>query len=195
MACMTTIPLHLTPLLLATLVAHAPASAQGYAGRSVGEWRIAASQDGDGCFATRIFDRDGATTLLLGLSLDGTNRLSLLNANWSIKPRDRLTLDYRLSNRRFPKQLAIGIAADRKQGFVSSFDAKFPAQFAASTSLSVFRGEVPVERLTLEGSGAAVAEVRRCVAAANGKTGGSTRTDSTKIPKDPFAESAARKRR
>ncbi|WP_315763919.1 hypothetical protein [Sphingomonas sp. Y38-1Y] len=182
-------------LTLPLLFAAAPAAAQDYATKTVGDWTVAASRDGDGCFATRTFDRDGATTLLLGLSADGSNRLTLLNANWSIKPRDRLTLDYRLSNRRFAKQFAVGMAADRKQGFVSTFDAKFPAQFAASTSLAVFRGDVPVERVTLEGSGVAVAELRRCVTASKGAPRGARAADSDAIPKDPFAEPAKRRRK
>lgn len=176
------------------LLGGAAMPAQGYATRTLGAWTVAASRDGDGCFATRIYDRDGATTLLLGLSADGSNRLSILNANWSVKPRDRLTLDYRLSNRRFPRQAAIGIAADRKQGFVASFDARFPAQFAAATSLAVFRGDVPVERLTLEGSGVAVAELRRCVAV-GGRGGVAAARDSDAIPRDPFAADMPRRRR
>ncbi|PCD03598.1 hypothetical protein COC42_04330 [Sphingomonas spermidinifaciens] len=177
-------------LLFVTLAA----PAQGYATRDLGPWKVAAARDGDGCFMTRSYPRDGDTTLLFGLSADGSNRLTVLNANWSIKPRDRLTLDYRLSNRRFPRQLAIGLAAGDKQGFVSTFDAKFPAQFAAATSLAIFRGEVPVERLTLEGTGVAVAELRRCVAASKGAPAARDAGDEA-IPRDPFADSQPKRRK
>ena len=177
-------------MLLATLAA----PVQGYPTRDVGPWKIAAARDGDGCFMTRVYPREGDTTILLGLSADGSNRLTLLNANWSIKPRDRLTLDYRLSNRRFEKQAAIGLASGGKQGFVSTFDAKFPAQFAAATGLAIFRGETPVERLTLEGSGAAIAELKRCVVASKAGAATPVATDGT-IPRDPFAESKPKRKK
>lgn len=169
------------------------AASPDYPTRDVGDWKVAAARDGDGCFMTRTYARPGETVLLLGLSADGTNRLSLLNANWSVKPQDRLTLDYRLSNRRFPRQLAIGLAADRKRGFVATFDARFPALFAAATDLAVDRGDVPVERLTLEGSGAAMTELRRCIAAVRGAPGAQRGTGPA-IPIDPFAESKPKRR-
>jgi hypothetical protein len=164
----------------------APAAAQREAARDLGEWTVTAARDGDGCFATRTYDRDGATTLLLGLSSDGTNRLTVLNANWSIKPRDRLTLAFRMARRSYPDQAAIGIATNGKQGFVATFDKRFPDHFAASPMLAITRGAVPVERLPLDGSGRAVAELRRCTASAADVP--SPRTDdSIGIPRDPFA--------
>jgi len=72
--------------------------------------------------------------MLIGLDIDGANRLSVLNANWSIKSKDRLTLNFRLSNSSYPAHFAVGIVSDGKQGFVTSFGAKFPAYFAASNS-------------------------------------------------------------
>lgn len=180
--------------MIASLLLILAAPAQGYATRDLGPWKIAAARDGDGCFMTRVYPREGETTLLFGLSADGSNRLTLLNANWSIRPQDRLTLDYRLSNRRFPKQAAIGLASGDKRGFVSAFDTKFPSQFAAAASLAIFRGDTPVERLTLEGTGAAVGELRRCVAAS--KVGADARsTPDDMIPRDPFADSKPKRRK
>jgi hypothetical protein len=175
----------------------APAPAADYATRDIGSWTISASKDGKGCFLTREYDRTGATTLLLGLDSDGTNHLSVLNANWSIRPKDRLELTFRLSTSSFPKHFAVGMAADGKQGFVTSFGAKFPAQFAGSRALDIFRGDVPVERLSLEGSGAAVAELRRCVAAQRAKPAATADEagDPDSIPKDPFAPAPERKRK
>lgn len=83
--------------LFAGLLASAHASAQEYSVRDVGGWTVAASKDKDGCFLTRTYGGDGETTLLLGLDVDGSNHLSVLNANWSIKPKDRWKLTFRLS--------------------------------------------------------------------------------------------------
>lgn len=170
------------------------ASARDYASRDVSGWRVTASKDGKGCFLTREYERNGETTLLLGLDINGANRLSLLNANWSIEPKDQLKLNFRLSNSSYPAHFAVGIESEGKQGFVTSFGAKFPSYFAASKSLYVSRGNVPVERLSLDGVDAAIAELRNCVddqqerpAAA---AGGKARSDD--IPKDPFASPPGR---
>ncbi len=99
--------------------------------RKIGDWTLALSEDGDGCFLTRIYDRPGDTTLLLGLDRDGSNHLTVLNANWSIKPKERLSLDFKLTSGGYPKHFAVGLATDEKQGFVTSFEKPFPTYLAS----------------------------------------------------------------
>ncbi len=177
--------------------AHARAAAQEYPAREVGDWTVAASSDDTGCFLTRTYDRPGETTLILGLDGDGTNHLSVLNANWSIKPRDQLSLDFRFSKGGYAKHGAIGMAADGKRGFVTTFEAKFPAYFAASTLMAIFRGDVPVERLDLDQSGAAVAALRDCVVARSTRRPAepAAKARGSQIPTDPFASDPPRKRK
>lgn len=164
--------------------------------RKVGDWTLAISEDGDGCFLTRIYDRPGNTTLLLGLDRDGSNHLTLLNANWSIKPKERLALDFRLTSGGYPKHFAVGLAADGKQGFVTSFERAFPTYLAKSQRLDIARGDVPVERLSLDGSGAAIAALRDCVSARKVAPAKASRDqdDADGIPRDPFAKRVSRKR-
>jgi hypothetical protein len=188
-------PVRLTFLRLAFaagLFASAHAAAQEYPARDVGGWTVAASKDERGCFITREYGGEGETTLLLGLDIDGTNHLSVLNYNWSIKPKARLELNFRLSKVGYPKHFAVGMASHGKKGFVTNFEAKFPTYFAASRFLHIYRGDVPVEQLSLEGSGAAVAELRRCVAIYTARTtiGPGERERSARIPRDPFASDA-----
>jgi hypothetical protein len=181
------------PTLLASafvfcLCAGIPALAGDYASREVGGWTVAASKDGQGCFLTREYDRPGATALLLGLDMDGTNHLTVLNTNWSIKPKDRLELTFRLSKGGYDKHFAVGLASEGKQGFVTSFEARFPSYFAASRTLHVFRGNIPVERLDLEGSGAAVVELRQCLGVLRAKPAAAGKEEQRdRIPADPFA--------
>lgn len=170
----------------AALVFATPVLAQGYATRQIGEWTIAASKDGSGCFTSRAFDQPGGTTLLLGLDRDGSNHFSTLNENWSIRPQDRLTLSFRLTQRGYPDHEAIGIVADGKQGFVAAFDADFPTLIARSKTLEIDRGATPVARLPLDGSGAAVAALKQCVAAQHGSDEAAATDDG--VPRDPFAE-------
>jgi hypothetical protein len=169
-------------------------AADGYAPHTVGDWTVSASTDGKGCFLTRSYERPGDTTVLLGLDTDGANRLSVLNANWSIKAKDRLTLSFRLSNSSYPAHFAVGIVSEGKQGFVTSFGAKFPSYFAASKDLQISRGEVPVERLSLEKVDAAVTQLRKCVDDQSGvpvaAPAGRVRPDA--IPQDPFAPASTR---
>lgn len=173
-------------------LAAAHASAEEYAVRDIGGWTVAASKDKRGCFVTRTYAGAGGTTLLLGLDVDGGNHLSVLNANWSIKPKDRWKLSFRLSSGGYPAHPVVGMASDGKRGFVTNFDAKFPSHFAASKALHIYRGEVPVEQLALDGSGAAIAELRRCVGihAAPSAPEGADARRSGRIPKDPFAPRA-----
>lgn len=184
-------------LCLALVCASGPAQARDYGTRDVGGWTIVASKDGKGCFLNREYERRGGTTVLLGLNVDGTNRLSLLNANWSIKPKDQLKLDFRLSNSSYPAHFAIGIVSEGKQGFVTSFGTKFPSYFASSKILQVSRGDVGVERLGLDGVRNAVAELRKCVAAQRDKPAATPRAkaQSDDIPKDPFAVPSPRESR
>jgi len=179
----------LTLTCAASLTTGGHAAARAYTPRNVGDWTVTASKDGKGCFLTREYEQNGGTTLLLGLDIDGTNRLSVLNANWSIKARDQLKLNFRLSNSSYPAHFAVGIASEGKQGFVTSFGAKFPSYFASSKSLHISRGDVPVERLNLDGGDAAVAELRNCVdnrrEAPAPAAGRKARADD--IPVDPFA--------
>jgi hypothetical protein len=186
----------IVPSLFLALVCATSLSARdhAHAPREIGDWTVTASKDGKGCFLTRTYERPGDTTVLLGLDLDGTNRLSVLNANWSIKAKDRLTLNFRLSNSSYPAHFAVGIVSEGKQGFVTSFGAKFPSYFAASKDLQISRGDVPVERLSLERIDTAVAGLRTCVADQSGEPAVTTgeKAHSDDIPEDPFASASKR---
>lgn len=182
-------------MFAAGLCASTQSLAKDYVSRDVGGWTVAASQDRKGCFLTRAYQTPGETTLFLGLDIDGSNRLSVLNANWSIRERDRESLNFRLSNASFPNHLAIGMSSDAKKGFVAKFGEKFPTHFATSNFLNISRGEVAVEQLRLDGSGAAVAELRKCVELYQGKSAPDVRGSERAghIPIDPFAPDAGRR--
>lgn len=185
-------------LALATaILATGSARAQDYSARDVGGWTVAASKDRKGCFLTKEYDRPGKTTLLLGVDIDGTNHLSVLNYNWSIKPQDRLKLTFRLTNGGYPNHFAVGMVSDGKKGFVTNFESKFPSYFASSKALHIARGDVPVEQLSLTGSGAAVEELQRCIAIQRARPAADADDDtpSVNIPRDPFASAPKRKSR
>lgn len=138
---------------------------------------------------TRTYPGNGGTTLLFGLDAEGRNHLSVLNEKWSIRPKDRLTLDFRLSNGRYAKQAAVGMVSDGQPGFVTSFPSRFTTDFAASRFLYVDRGDVPVARLMLDGSAQAIAELKRCIAAVSAEpvARAPTGSDGGTVPEDPFS--------
>lgn len=184
-------------MLAITILASAPVAASAYLSKTIAGWTIAASADGSGCFVTRDYGAPNGTMLLLGLDIAGANRLSVLNADWSIKPKTQVVLDFRLSNGNYSKHAAVGIAANGMKGFVTDFEVRFPAHFAASDFLHIQRGEIPVAHLALAGSGAAVAELRRCVVTLRAPTpdGSAAQEPSGRIPRDPFAPEFDRKAR
>ncbi len=183
----------LSAFALAATAPGAPARAADYATREVGAWIVAVSSDGKGCFLTRTYADPRGTTLQFGLDIDGSNRLTLLNPNWSVRARETLRLDFQLSNLAFPRHLAIGITPGGKRGFVTDFGATFPRSLAVSAFLKVRRGDVPVEELKLDGSGAAVAELRRCVDRQRSPAAvPAVRDRGNRIPLDPFARDARR---
>jgi len=150
-------------------------------------WAVSGSKDQKGCFATKQFDHPGKTMLLLGIDIDGTNRLTILNENWSVRPRETLELDFRMTGVSFPRHFAVGIASGQKKGFATSFGSRFPALFALSKSLHIYRGKVPVEQLDLVGSGAAITNLRTCVdAQRKGPVTGKVDKGRPSIPRDPF---------
>jgi hypothetical protein len=181
-------------IVTAGILAGPHVAAQEYPARNVGDWTIAPSKDGQGCFLSRQYKGVGGTSLLLGVDKDESNHLSVLNDNWSIAPGDRMQLNFRLSKGGYLKHEVVGMASAGQRGFVTSFEAKFPDYFAASTALDISRGDVPVEHLDLTGSGAAVAELQRCVGFyRNNNTAETNKSDrSGAIPKDPFAPDTAR---
>ncbi len=175
--------------LIPALLLSTPSLARDYATRDVGPWVVSASSDRKGCFLTRTYDGPRATTVQFGLDADGTNRLTVLNANWSIQAKEQLRLTFRLSNASFPRHLSIGIATEGKRGFVTSFGVNFPTALAASNFLHIRRGDVPVEELTLDGSGAAIAELRKCVDLYRNAPAArpAAKAEKGRIPTDPFA--------
>lgn len=182
----------MSPLLFAVLLL----TAQDAPPADLGDWAVFPSKDGQGCFATRRYAVPGNTTLLIGIDGDGSNHLSLLNDRWSIRPGARLSLAFKLTKGGYPDQRAIGIASNGQQGFVAAFEPQFPSYFASSKALFVDRDAVPVARLPLDGSGAAIAALRRCVdgqrAAAQPKA---DYPDQDGVPADPFAAKPKRKTR
>ena len=135
------------------------------------------------------YEGDGATNLLLSLDIEGANSLMVDNYNWSTKDDEEYDIDYYLTAGVYDKHASRGYEHKGRHGFVTYFEAKFLTYFAASKSLDIRRGDVVVDELSLSGSGAAIAEMRRCVGLLKAKADAEAREKAkwAHIPKDPFA--------
>lgn len=161
--------------------------AQSYQPREVGGWRIAPMEDEEGsCFISLEYEGDGSTELFLTLDPTGKTFLLIRNDNWSIKAKEELRLNFSLSMGDYSDHTVIGT---ENRGFITTFEPKFIDYFAKSTYLEIDRDGQLIDSLKLKGSGAAVLELKRCVATIKRASEAMTkeRKRLEHIPSDPFA--------
>jgi hypothetical protein len=175
-------------LLAAVSAAASPLDAAEYRAREIAGWTVSETTDGAACLMGMEYEGEGATRLVMSLDPEGSNRLIVTNMNWSIKEDEELTLDYALSNGTYAKHPAVGMRGDGRGGFVTGFEKPFPDYFAQSRYLHIRRDGTLVDRLSLDGTGAAVVELRRCVAAVRARAAAEAREKArwADIPTDPF---------
>lgn len=154
-------------------------------------WDIAELKDD--CALHQTFAGKGETELTLFLQTDGLAMLVVGNDGWSIKKGEKADLTYVVNGHSYSGGPTVGISDkhDPKKAFATKFGADFVSDFAAAPSLLILKGDVIVDRLSLSGSGAAVATAKRCsakvrtdIAAAKAE-----KRRYADIADDPFAKS------
>ena len=161
--------------------------AQPYEPKEVAGWTIAPLQDNDGsCFMTMSYKGEGSTQLFLTINYTGKPYLMIRNDNWSIEEGSFYDLDYILSAGSYKNHRSVGTS---NRGFITVFESKFTLYFAKSGFLHIERQGVLVDRLSLRGSGAAIAELNRCAAQIKREvdTLARERRKLQDIPVDPFS--------
>lgn len=164
------------------------AVAADYRTREVGGWEVGEGSD-DSCYIAMEYEGEGETTVVLSLDLDNQPYLLVSNYNWSIKDKDEFKLNYELSNGAYTDHPAIGSKSGIRGGFITIFEDRFPEYFAQSTYLHITRDGAFVDKLSLKGTGVAVAELRKCLAIVKTRAEAEAREKArfSDIPKDPFA--------
>lgn len=155
---------------------------------AAGGWDIV--QGDDSCAITSEFQGPGDTELYLILNLDGSAILAVSNSQWSIQDKQELELSYHLNGTSYSGGKAVGITQSYiKKGFVTRFGPEFVADFIKSTYLHIYKGETVVDKLDLAGSGAGIAQARRCLSHVKALADAAAREKArwAHIPKDPFA--------
>lgn len=159
-----------------------------YSSKIVGGWTIAPAVDEDGtCLMFIDYQGRYPTRLALFIDSSGLSSLMLSNDGWTIRPEEIYKLDYQLSVGSYSNHPTIGLKGG---SLITRFEKSFPDHFAKSDYLNIYRDDVVVERLSLKGSSAAVAEVKRCVAHIQREAEAINR-DRRKfedIPSNPFSD-------
>lgn len=142
---------------------------------------------------TDTYQGHGSTQLTLLLRPDGTSVLGVSNYNWSTVERQSYELSYIVNGREFSGGQSIGYRDGLRKGFVTGMPAAFLDHFAAGSGLRIYNGETLVDDLSLDGTAAAVATLRRCVAVVRAELAAAERERQRlqHIPRDPFAAPAA----
>lgn len=183
----------LRSVLAIAALASSPLQAREWA--DAGGWTIVESDDKKSCFMMMDYEGPGETYLLLSREIDGKNILGVSNQGWSIKAGDKFTdVEYHLSNAVFSGGTAFGVEHSAgRRGFATTFGSDFLPKFAASAYVHIYRGETLVDRLSLAGSSAALAQLSRCLANIKAIAAADAREKArwNSIPKDPFAKPAA----
>lgn len=169
----------------ATLAAVAPAQAREWP--DAGGWSV--FEGNEFCGISSEYEGKGETQLMLLLGLNGNVVLSLKNSDWSPIQGQKYELDYYLNDKSYGGGEAVGAADGFKKGFLATFDDDFAQDFAGGRSLSVYRGKTLVDQLSLRGTAAGMAMVRKYLAAVQADREAAAREKArfAHIADNPFA--------
>lgn len=145
----------------------------------------------EACFLTTEYQGPGETRLTVALYRDQTALILVDNYNWSSKKDEVYTdISFRLNGESYGGGKAVGTEDGIRHGFGVRANADFLRDFTASTYLHVYKGQQIIDRLNLNGSAAAAAQVRRCVAHVEKLRSAEERERKRweDLPKDPFAK-------
>jgi hypothetical protein len=157
--------------------------------QSPGGWEI--YDDDDNCSIFREFEGKGATHLLLILFADGGSGASLTNTAWSTAKDEKYDLTWDVNGSVYTgTAFGLGDKYASRKGFGGKFGNEFIDDVALGDSLHVYRGDVVVDQLALDGSGAAIAIARRCLQTVKATIAAAEREKRrfSHIADDPFAD-------
>lgn len=146
------------------------AAAAAANGASAADWDSVAGWDvheidRSRCVVGRTFADPGATIVGLILSVDGEARIFASSPTWKTSAGAGVTASVALDDRTLIESGFVGVAERGRAGFVAAAPAAFLDSFASANALRLSAGADGAARsLPLTGSGAGIAQLRRCVA-------------------------------
>ena len=148
-------------LILVALLTPAPSEAKSWP--EAGGWTVAEADDS--CGMHDSFEGKGDTELTVVLNLDGSVGAMVTNTGWSAVEGAKYEMSWELDGQQYDgTSIGYGGRYAYRKGFIAKFAPSFLDDFARGSSLRILRGEIVVDHLSLDGSAAAVAMAKRCVA-------------------------------
>lgn len=159
-----------------------------YHPREVAGWNVGPAEDEYGS-CLMYMDYEGVPSTRLALLIDkfGNPSLMISNRDWTVRKDEKYKIDYEFSFGSYIEHPTLGW---EDGSLYTKFGKVFVDQFSRSNYLNIYRDNVVVDQLSLRGSGAAVAETRRCVAHIQREADAINRERRKfeHIPSNPFAE-------
>jgi len=154
-----------------------------------GDWEI--FRDSKSCGMTRSYEGAGATEMMLIRYAGGNIRVMITNMGWSAKQGALYDISYVVNGASYGGAKAVGTAERDRKGFVSTFVGRFADDFAQGSLLQVLLAGKEIERLPLNGSGAALSLIDQCLVRVRADLATAEREQAKRadLPKDPFASS------
>ena len=141
----------------------APSSASARDWPNTAGWTIVETDDS--CGMSMTFEGKGSTKLLMILGLDGGAIINVSNASWSAKADEKYEgFSWAFGDAVYSGNVRGTHLSGEDPGFVGYFDGSVVSAAANASKLVILRGDQIVDDLSLRGSGAAVAMMRRCIA-------------------------------
>lgn len=146
-------------------------------------------RDNKSCGMTMDYDVPGETQMTVIKYAGGEIRIMITNTGWSARQGEPYDISYQLNGTAYGGAKAVGTADRARKGFVSTFVEDFADDLAKGSMLRVVLSGKEIERLPLNGSGAALALVDQCLVAVRASLSAAEREKARRshLPKDPFA--------
>lgn len=152
-----------------------------------GDWEV--FRDNKSCGMTRTYEGLGDTEMMVIKYAAGNIRIMITNTEWSAKQDARYDISYVVNGATYGGAKAVGTAERGRKGFVSTFVGRFAEDFAEGSILQVLLEGEEIERLSLAGTGTALALIDQCLIRLRADLAAAERERARRsnLPRDPFA--------
>lgn len=174
-------------LVAAIATATSPVQAAGFAGGDYGGWTVAKIDEA--CGMTMEYEGAGSTRLSIFERYDGRRFAIVDNDLWSAKEGEAFAIKAELGEWVYTLPAEGSTPTGGRRGLLFLVSDDFLRDFAASSGLTLRRGQTLIDDLSLKGSAAGVGALKRCLEDLKQERAAAERERSrlSHIPGDPFA--------
>jgi hypothetical protein len=173
---------------LAATVAGTKAAAPTYP-VTVSGWLVV--QRARACAMGTDFAGPGKTYVFVQKRVNDEVVLSITNEGWSAREDEVYEVSYQLNGKEYADGATTGYRSGAGRGFWSIMGDGFERDFAAGSDLSVFLDGKFIRKISLVGTGRAIAALDRCVADLHSRLRPGKADKRGEMPLDPFAQTTS----